>query len=65
MNKYKLLSIVFAIAGCCYIVVTINHILNTGESILSILSSALLAAGFLCLAFDFYKKTKKNDSDKK
>ena len=62
MNKYKLLSIVFAIAGCCYIVDTINHILNTGESILS---SALLAAGFLCLAFGFYKGTKKNNTDKK
>lgn len=62
MKKYKLLSICFALAGCCYIAGTINHILNTGEGILS---SALLGAGFLCLAFAFYKGTKKSDGDKK
>ena len=62
MNKYKLLSMVFAIAGCCYIAGTINHILNTGESILS---SALLAVGFLCLAFAFYKGGKNSNTDKK
>lgn len=62
MNKYRLLSICFALAGCCYIVGTINHILNTGEGILS---SALLAAGCLCLAFAFYKGTKKNEDDRK
>ena len=62
MNKYKLLSIAFAIAGCCYIAGTINHILNTGESILS---SALSAVGLLCLAFAFYKGGKKSNTDKK
>ena len=62
MNKYRLLSIAFAIAGCCYIAGIINHILNTGESILS---SALLAAGCLCWAFAFYKKGKNNNTDKK
>ena len=61
-NKYKLLSIGFALAGCCYIAGTINHILNTGESILS---SVLLAAGCLCLAFAYYKEAKKRSIDKK
>ncbi|MBP3543247.1 MAG: hypothetical protein J6J86_03365 [Lachnospiraceae bacterium] len=60
MNKYKLLSIGFALAGCCYIAGTINHILNNGEEILS---TALLAAGFLCLSFAFYKCTKKSEDD--
>ena len=64
MNKYKLLSIGFALAGCCYIAGTINHLLNTGESILSILSSLLLAAGFLCLSYSFYTTSKKSDNDK-
>ncbi len=62
MNKYKILCIGFALAACCYIVGTINHILNTGEGILS---SVLLAAGFLCLSFAFYKTSKKSDNDTK
>ena len=62
MNKYKLLSIGFALAGCCYIAGTINHILTTGEEILS---SSLLAIGFLCLAYGFHKISKKSDHDKK
>lgn len=61
MNKYKLLSIGFAFVGCCYIGGTINHLLNTGESILS---SLLLAAGFLCLSYSFYITSKKSDNDK-
>lgn len=65
MNKYKILCIGFALAACCYIVVTINRILNTGEGILSILSSVLLAAGFLCLSSGFYKMSKKSDNDTK
>ena len=61
-NKYKLLCIGFALAGCCYIAGTINHILNTGESVLS---SVLLAAGCFCLAFAYYKEAKKRSTDKK
>ncbi len=53
MNKYKVLCIMFAIAACCFILGTINHILNTGEGILS---SILLALGCLCMSFAFYKK---------
>ena len=52
MNKYKVLSIMFAIAACLFLVGTINHILNTGEGIIS---SLLLAAGCLCLSVAFYK----------
>lgn len=56
MNKYKLLCILFAIGGCCYVAGTINHIVNTGEGILS---SSLLAAGFFCIAFALYRLYKK------
>ena len=52
MTKYKILCMVFALAACFYIAGTINHILNTGEGILS---SILLAAGCICLSFSFYK----------
>lgn len=62
MNKYKILSIGFALAALCYIAGTINHIVNTGEGILS---SACLAAGFLCLSYAFYKGSKKSDNDTK
>ena len=55
MNKYRLLSIMFAIAACCFVVGIVNHILNTGEGILS---SILLALGCLCFSFAFYKKGK-------
>lgn len=62
MNKYKILSIGFALVAFCYIAGTINHIVNTGEGILS---SALLATGFLCLSYAFYKGSKKSDNDTK
>lgn len=62
MNKYKVLCIVFALAACCFIAGTINHILNTGEGILS---SILLASGFLCLSFAFYKMSKERKDDTK
>ena len=55
MNKYKVLSIVFAIAACCFIAGTINHIVNTGEGIIS---SILLALGCLCLSVAFCKANK-------
>ena len=53
MNKNKVLCIMFALAACCFIAGTINHILSTGEGILS---SILLALGCLCASFAFYKK---------
>ncbi len=53
MNKYKVLCILFALAACCFIAGTINHIVNTGEGVLS---SILLALGCLCLSYAFYKK---------
>ncbi len=53
MSKNKLLCILFGIASCYFIAGTINHILHTGEGILS---SILLALGCLCASFVFYKK---------
>ncbi len=53
MRRYKVISILFALAACCFIAGTVNHILNTGEGILS---SILLALGCLCISFVFYKK---------
>lgn len=55
MNKYRVLCILFAIAACCSIAGTINHIVNTGEGIIS---SILLALGCLCLSVAFYKENK-------
>ena len=52
MNKYKVLSIIFAIAGCCFVAGTINHIVNTGEGVIS---TILLALGCLCLSVAVYK----------
>ena len=53
MNKYKWIGILFALAGCCFAVGTVNHLLNTGEGVVS---SILLALGCFCLAFAFYKR---------
>lgn len=58
MNKYKVLSIIFAIAACCFAAGTINHIVNTGEGIFS---SILLALGCLFLSVAFYKANKTKD----
>jgi len=52
MKKTKILALVFFIAACCYAIGTVNHIMNTGEGILS---SALLAVGFLCIAIGCYQ----------
>ena len=52
MNIRKVLCILFLLAAFCFTAGTINHIVNTGEGILS---SALLAAGCFCFAFAFYK----------
>ena len=53
MNPNKLLCILFSLAGICFLFGTLNHILHTGEGILS---SLLLAAGCFCFAYFFSKK---------
>ena len=53
INKNKLLCIMFAMASVCFFAGTINHIVNTGEGIIS---SLLLAMGCLCFAIAFGKK---------
>ena len=52
MKKTKILALVFFIAACCYAIGTVNHIINTGEGILS---SALFAVGFFCIAIGCYQ----------
>ena len=53
MKKNKILGTLFLVAALCFTAGTINHIVNTGEGILS---SALLAAGCLCGAFACFIK---------
>ena len=53
MKKYKVLCTVFALAACCFVAGAINHIVNTGEGIVS---SLLLAAGCLCASVACYKQ---------
>ena len=53
MNKYKWLGLLFALAGICFAAGTVNHLLHTGEGVIS---SVLLALGCFCLAFAFYKR---------
>lgn len=53
INRNKLICILFAFASCCFFAGTVNHIINTGEGIVS---SLLLALGCLCLSVAFYKK---------
>lgn len=53
MNRNKLLSLMFALGACCFLAGTVNHLLNTGEGVLS---SLLLALGCGFGAFAFYKK---------
>lgn len=52
MKKTKILAFVFFIAACCYAIGTVNHIVNTGESVMS---SMLLTVGFLCIAVGCYR----------
>ena len=53
MNINKVLSILFMLAACFFVVGTVNHMVNTHEGWLS---SLLLAGGCLCGAVMFYKK---------
>lgn len=53
MKTNKLLCLLFAVAACCFLIGTINHIFNTREGWVS---SLLLAGGCLCGAVVFYKK---------
>ena len=53
MKINKILCVLFVIAACCFLVGTVNHIVNTQEGWLS---SLLLTGGCLCGAFVFYKK---------
>ncbi len=52
-KMYFIFGILFIIASCLFIIGTINHILNTGEGIIS---SILLALGCACGAVTFLKK---------
>lgn len=53
MNRTGFLFILFVLAAFCFLAGTVNHIINTGEGILS---SLLLALGCACGAVVFYKK---------
>ena len=50
---YIVVGIIFIIAACCFTAGTINHIINTGEGVIS---SILLALGCVCGAFVFLRK---------
>ena len=56
MNINKVLCALFALAAGCFIAGTFNHIMSTGEGIVS---SILLAIGCLFMAHSFYNKSKK------
>jgi len=56
MNINKLLGILFAVATCCFLAGTINHVVNTHEGWIS---SLLLAVGCLCGTVVFFKKGSK------
>ena len=53
MNRFQKVAILFAFAAVCFAAGTVNHILNTGEGVLS---SALLCVGCICAAIVFMKK---------
>lgn len=53
---YLIIGILCMAASTCFILGMINHILNTGEGIIS---SALLALGFACIAGSFLSAWKK------
>ena len=53
MKRNKILFVLFLAAALCFLVGTVNHIVNTREGWIS---SLLLAGGCLCAAVVFYKK---------
>ena len=53
MNRFGKVAILFAFAAVCFAAGTVNHILHTGEGVLS---SALLCVGCICAAVFFMKK---------
>lgn len=53
MRRSRLLCILFLLAALCFAAGTVNHLLYTGEGVLS---SSLLMLGCLCGAFACYKK---------
>ena len=55
MNIYKVLCVLFALAAGCFISGTINHVMSTGEGVVS---SIFLSLGCIFLAHTFYKKSK-------
>jgi len=55
VKKLTILSALFALAACCLLAGTVNHIVNTGEGILS---SLLLALGCICASVAGCKKKK-------
>lgn len=54
---YLVVGILFIIASFCFIIGTVNHILNTDEGIVS---SILLAVGCSCFAVVFLGRARKN-----
>ena len=53
MNRYKALCILFALAAVCFLAGAVNHLLNTGEGVLS---SLFLALGCGCFSVSFYNR---------
>ena len=53
MKINKILCVLFVLAACCFLIGTVNHIVNTHEGWLS---SLLLAGGCICGAIVFAKK---------
>ena len=53
MNRNKWLFVLFLLAAVCFAAGAVNHLVHTGEGVIS---SLLLAAGCLCGTIVFYKK---------
>ena len=53
MKKFRMLCILFALAAGCFLAGTVNHLVNTGEGVLS---SLFLALGCTCASVACYKK---------
>ncbi len=52
---YMIVCIAFVVAAGCFAAGAVNHILNTGEGVLS---SIFLALGCLCMACVWYRLSK-------